>query len=109
LNESLQKRYPDSVSGMIRAASYSESNKLQLIKQYQNQLQELTNEINDNKEEYQRNLRSLRQEYEQLKTKYETVLKDKQGKVDEVPESSIKKGATNTKVVNLSQAQARIR
>lgn len=86
LHESLQKRFPDSVSSLIRAASYNESSQLQITKQYQSEISKLKVELKEANEEYQRNLRSLRQEYEIMKGKYEATV---------VPSDAIKSPTTS--------------
>jgi hypothetical protein len=75
LQESLTKRYPDSVASLIRAATVSDSVQAQRRQQDQ-QVELLRKELEDMKALHETRLRSLRQEHERIKVQYEKVLGD---------------------------------
>jgi hypothetical protein len=77
LQESLRKRFPDSVASLVHAASVSDSVQARQ-KQKDVEIANMRREVDELKSQHELRLRSLRQEYERLKLQYEKVNQDLQ-------------------------------
>lgn len=77
LQESLRKRFPDSVASLVHAASVSDSVQARQ-RQKDAEVATMRRELEDLKAQHELRLRSLRQEYERLKLQYEKVNQDLQ-------------------------------
>jgi hypothetical protein len=119
LHESLQKRYPDSVTGLIRATSYTNIMQSEVVEKYEHRIKLLSNELEEARGEYQHNLRSLRQAYEQVKNQYDQLLQsqskstsaEQASAAPAPPAASRSTSNASGRVVNgsLAQAQERVR
>jgi hypothetical protein len=116
LQESIRRRYPDSVSSLIRAATVSDDKVVKQQKQLEATIESLRGELNAAKESYELKLLSLRQEHEKIKRQYEAKMEavntkgsDAEGRSKvEVPKGP-SKGNSSQPIKTLSQAQNRIR
>lgn len=106
MQDTMKKRFPDSVTNLVRAANYSDSAQEKMINQYQQTIESLGKELNETKDDFQRKLRSLRQEYEKLKMKHDALTTQMESdKKTSTPISHRPIG----KVATLGQAHSRIR
>jgi chromosome segregation ATPase len=110
MQESINKRYPDSVATLIQASKLSDSVQAKHDDTEKN-LQESKDELLKARQEFERRLRSLRQEHEKVKLQYEERIKNLQatGGVSKTEGAVRHLPAANLKIKELEKEVERLR